>query len=91
MNSPKIFQVCEDWFIAHTEEEAKQECMNYMYVAREDVDGDCKEVTEEELETLRFWLDEEGVNYISFKERLDEYIREGEPIPNIFAVNMANA
>lgn len=66
MNTPpdnrpvKIYRMNDcDWFVARSLEEAKESCL-MEYDGEPDSVEDARELTDEEMNTLQFWLDEDN-------------------------------
>lgn len=96
----KVFRINDyDCVAAETIQEAKQygsECADYVDVAAAEADSwfeDCRELTEEEMNTFKFigeeFEDEDGTEKkdadVTFKDHLKELVDSKEQFPCMFA------
>lgn len=79
------------WFAAETPEQARQAADAFMGSSEAYEDDTFAEVTLEEMESLHFMPDREDYDeddpttYVSFREKLDEMITNGDSFPCHFA------
>ena len=79
--SMKVFKMNEyDWWMDNNLESAKENYTDFCDCYTEDVE-DARELTDEELDRLRFVKDEDGNPECSFREHMNEL----DQIPHFFA------
>jgi len=84
----KVFNVDEnDWYAGETREEVEAYAQEHADMQGEELG--IIELTPEDMETLRFYIDEDEdeEDSITFQERLDELIRMDEKFPCFFATS----
>lgn len=87
MNKIKIYEFEMDWVAATNEREAVNFLIEEVGISEEEL-GECKELTNEDLEKLTFiddWDDQGSSTRRSFKEQLEVEIKNGEHFPFLFA------
>jgi hypothetical protein len=83
----KVFEVSDGvWYAAETAAEAAEEFRLDEGMGVEDFEWDAIELTDRDMESSEFRLDDENETTITFKERLARMIAsEGEAFPCFFA------
>lgn len=86
MNNWKVFEVNEDWILARSTAEAK-DFFQKKVAGLDQEDIYCREVTDKEMDELKFFLDDNQTEHISFKEQLEEVLKHNPEKPEVFAVS----
>ena len=84
----KVFNVDEnDWYAGETREEVEAYAQEHADMQGEELG--IIELTPEDMTTLRFFMDDDDdeEDSITFQERLDELIKEGQKFPCFFATS----